>query len=244
MRRIKMITEFKINTTPTFLDLKEIEKWLIEEREKFNEGFFYDWSIIEKAFKNNELATLDFKKRPIGFIVWSKKGIYAEIDIFEIKPEHRKKGIGQDFFWKISEDFKQKGFLVIKLFCSPRESEKFWKKMKCIKFPKRGYSESDLTYFKPLIEVQTTSINGHYENKVELWDVEPYQKKKNSPKWTWNVKIINNKLLLPIIQPCNCNWNLKWTKNGKTIKEDKVKYFDTKNRIEYSPFLYIKELIE
>jgi len=239
-----MITEFQINTTPTQFDLETIEKWLIEEDKKFNEGFYCNWTIIEKSFQKNELVTLNFKERPIGFLVWSKGEIYVEIDILEIKPEHRKKGIGQYFFEKISEYFKQKGFLAIKLFCSPRESEKFWIKMGFIKFPKRGYSESDLTYFKPLIELQTTITNGQTENKVELWDVEPYQKNNNLPKWTWNIEIINNKLTLPIIHPCNCNWNLKWTRNGEVIKEDKVKYFDTKNRVEYNPFLYIKELIE
>lgn len=114
-----------------------------------------------------------------------------------------------------------------------------------IKFPDRGYSESDLTYFKPLIKIQTTSKNEQTENRVELWDVEPYQKKDNLPKWTWDIEIKNNKLTSPIIQPCNCNWNLRWIKKGKTIREDKVKYFDTEdNRVEYSPFLYIESLIE
>lgn len=239
-----MFTEFQINTTPTQFDLEEIEKWLIAENKKFNEGFYCNWAIIEKAFKDTKLVTIDFKERPIGFLVWSKGEIYVEIDILEIRPEYRKKGIGEDFFDKISDYFKQKGFLAIKLFCSPIESEKFWQKMGFIKFPKRGYSESDLTYFKLLIEVQTTLLNGYSENKIELWDVEPYQKNNNLPKWTWNIEIINNKLMYPIIHPCNCNWNFKWTKNGKVIKEDKVKYFDTQNGVEYSPFLYIKELIE
>lgn len=240
-----MMTEFQINTEPTQFDLEKIKKWLIEEDREFNEGFYCNWTIIEKAFKKKELVTLDFKDTPIGFLVWSKGEIYVEIDILEIKPKHRKKGVGQFFFETISEYFKLQGFLAIKLFCSPRESEKFWKKMEFIKFPKRGYSESDLTYFKPLIEIQKSTNNGQAENKIELWDVEPYQTNKNSPKWTWEVEIINDKLVLPIIQPCNYDWNLKWTKNGETIKEDKVKYFDSKkNRVEYSPFLYIKELTE
>ena len=240
-----MKAEYQINKTPTQFDLNEIEKWLIEEDKTFDEGFYCNWSIIEKAFSKKEFVTLNFKDRPIGFLVWSSGDIYAEIDILEIKPEHRKRGVGKVFFEMISEYFKQKGFLVIKLFCSPRESEKFWKKMGFMKFPDRGYSESDLTYFKPLIKVQTTSRDGHTKNKLELWDVDPFQKKKNLPKWTWNVDIIDNKLKLPIIHPCNCNWNLKWTSNGKTIREDKVKYFGAENnRIEYSPFLYINELTE
>jgi hypothetical protein len=129
------------------------------------------------------------------------------------------------------------------LFCAPIESEKFWKKMDFIKFPDRGYSESELTYYKPLIEIQQTTKNNS-DNKIELWNVEPYQIKNHEPKWTWEINSNLDKLLLPIIQPCNCNWNLRLTKNGKQIKEDKVKYFSDKNRIEYSPFLLITELNE
>jgi hypothetical protein len=68
-----MITEFQINTAPTQFDLEEIEKWLIEEDKKFNEGFYCNLTIIEKAFNNNELVTLDFKERPIGFLVCYQK---------------------------------------------------------------------------------------------------------------------------------------------------------------------------
>lgn len=68
---IKMITEFQINTAPTQFDLEKIEKWLIEEDREFNKGFYCNWTIITKAFKNKELVTLDFKESPIGFLVWS-----------------------------------------------------------------------------------------------------------------------------------------------------------------------------
>ena len=105
-----MIKEFKLNTTPTQFDLEKIEKWLIEENKKFNEGFYCNWTIIEKAFKNNELVTLDFKERPIGFLVWSKSEIYAEIDILEIKPEHRKKELDNIFLRKFRSILNKKDF--------------------------------------------------------------------------------------------------------------------------------------
>lgn len=239
----QMNLDFQLNLSPTQSDLKEIEKWLIEEDKTSGKGFYCNWTIIEKSFRNKEFITLNYNNFPIGFLVWSKGEIYAEIDIMEIKPENRNSGIGKYFFNQIADYFKEKGFLAIKLFCSPRESEKFWKKMDFIKFPDRGYSESDLTYYKPLIEIQQTTKN-YSDNKIELWNVEPYQVKNYEPKWTWEIKANLNKLLLPIIQPCNCDWNLRWTKNGKIIKEDKIKYFSENNRIEYSPFLFITELTE
>jgi GNAT superfamily N-acetyltransferase len=242
---IKMPSEFQLKTSPTQFDLKKIEEWLVQEDREFNEGFYCNWTIIKNAFIDKRFVTLDFNESPIGFLVWSIGTIHVEIDILEIKPDYRKKGIGHTFLEKISEYFKLKGFLAIKLFCSPIESERFWKKIGFIRFPELEYSESELTYFKPLIEIQQTSTNRETDNKVELWDVEPYQKSNNPPKWTWNIEIRNDKLILPIIHPCNCNWNLRWVKNGKIIKENKVKYFNSKeNSVEFSPFLYIEKLIE
>jgi GNAT superfamily N-acetyltransferase len=238
-----MIKKAQINTEPTKSELDKIEKWLIEEDRKSNDGFHCNWQTIEKAFNNKKLVAFNIKETPIGFLVWRENEIYVEIDFFEIQLEHRGKGIGKVFFEKISEYFQLKGFLAIKLHCSPRESEKFWKKMEFRKFPDRGYSDSDLTYFKPLIEIQKVSNNILAMNKVELWDVEPHQIKKNLPKWTWEVKVENDKLALPIVHPCNCDWNLRWTKNGEIIREGRVKDFDSnESSICYSPFLYIKEL--
>ena len=236
---------YEIKIKPNQLELKKISEWLFEEEQAFNKGFYCNWDVIEKAFYDEELIILNFRKKPIGFTVWTRGEIHAEIDILVIKPDHCNRGIGKAFSRRIFDYFKEQGFIAIKLFCSPRESEKFWKKMRFIKFPDRGYSESDLTYFKPLIRIQTPSESYKTDNKIELWDVEPHQKNYNKPKWTWNVELEKNKLKSPIIQPCNCNWNLRWSKKGKIIREDKVKYFDTEeNRVEYSPFLYVEKLIE
>ena len=46
------------------------------------------------------------------------------------------------------------------------------------------------------------------------------------------------------MQPCNCNWNIRWSNNGKIIKENKVKRFASDFSIEEEPFLFITELKE
>jgi len=235
----------KINLSPSKSDLKIIKKWLIEEDKLYNDGFYCNWNIIEKSFQSNELITFKSNEKIIGFAVYSKCDIYAEIDILEINRDYRKKGFGKIFFKQIVQEFTNQNIIAIKLFCQPRASEHFWRRMGFIKFPTRGYSVSDLTFYRPLIE--TTKSNGNSDdfNKLELWDVEPYQSTNNSPRWIWNLELRNNKLEKPIIQPCNVNWNLRWTKNGKIVREDKVKYFSDKdNQIEFCPFLYVKELIE
>lgn len=234
--------ELKLKTSPTKTDFEKVKKWLIDEYKTLNEGFYCNWSIIEKAFGNGNFVTIDLGGMPVGFIVWKKGEIYAEIDILEIKPDQRGKGIGNYFINEFSEFLRFQEIVAIKLFCSPRESERFWKKLGFTKFPERGYSESDLTYYKPLIEVLSNS-NVDTEHKIELWNVDPYQIKDKLPKWTWCVELSEGKLRKPILQPCNCNWNLRWTKKGTIIKENKIKYFNSdENRIEFSPFLYIDKL--
>ena len=72
-------------------------------------------------------------------------------------------------------------------------------------------------------------------DKIELWDDEPYEAEEKEPKWTWYVQMKEGVLMYPIIQPCNFNWKLRWTRNGRKIKEEKVKYF-TPNKGTHSEF--------
>jgi GNAT superfamily N-acetyltransferase len=234
------LSDNSINTNPILSDLEHIKDWLIKEDKELNEGFYCNWNKIEKSFQNNKLITLQVNENTIGFIVWSSSSICADIDILEIKPEYRKKGFGKIFFEQVSNYFLNEGYLVIKLFCSPKESEGFWKNMGFKKFPDLDYY-TELTYYKTLIDVaQVTEID--IENKLELWNVEPHEKDKNLPKWRWE---FNDKLIKPIIQPCSFDWYLRWTKKDKVIKEGKVKHFNSEeNTIDFSPFMYFENLIE
>ena len=234
----------KINLSPSQSVLRTIKNWLSEEDEKYNGGFYCNWDIIEYSFHRNELVSFELNMEIIGFVVWSQYEFYIEIDIMEIHYSLRNKGLGKLFFEKVSDAFKEKKALAFKLFCRPRDSEYFWRKMGFIKFPIRGYSESDLTFYKPIIEVSETTEKANSLNKLELWDVDPYRSTKKEARWCWDLEMDNEKLIKPIIQPCNINWNVRWTKDGKIIKEDKVKYFSRDNSIEFRPFMYVEKLSE
>jgi GNAT superfamily N-acetyltransferase len=238
-----MEDEYKVNFLPSKRVLNKIEKWLIEENKKFGEGFLCNWNLIERSFVEKNFISLEINGDPIGFVTWNQEDIYIDIYLMEIHPDFRKKGLGKIYFEKIVDSFKNRGFLAIKLFCEPRESEFFWKKMGFIKFPNRGYAEHDLTYYKPLIDVCEPKEISNDLNKIELWDAEPHLK-NTSPRWTWDINVENDILEKPIFHPCNVNWNVRWTKNGKIIIENKVKYFYEKNSINFGPFLHIHTLIE
>lgn len=227
----------KIINKPNIEQLAEIKKFLIEENKLNKEGFFCNWKTIEKSFSENCLFALDLSGKIIGFLTWTNhENQFLEIDIMEINPIHRKKGFGKIFYKKVEKYFKSNNFIAIKLFCEPEISEIFWKKMGFIKFPDRGYADPELTYYKPLIKTKVISETNCLKNKIELWDLEPYQANEKPAKWTWNID--DNKY--PILVPCNSNWKLRHTKNGQIIKEEKVKYFDRIKEIEIGPFLYIK----
>lgn len=226
--------EFIIN--PNMEQLAEIKDFLIEEDKLFQEGFYCNWSIIEKSFNDNLLFVMLLDGKTIGFLAWTNyNNQYLAIDIMEINHQYRNKGLGQLFYDKAEEYFNSKNFIAIKLFCSPKSSEIFWKKMGFTKFPERGYSDPELSYYKSLIQTNVVSDKNNFTEKIELWDLEPYQVIKQPAKWIWNTE----EKKYPILMPCNSNWNLRHTQNGQIIKEGKVKYFNRNDSIEVGPFLYI-----
>ena len=97
---------------------------------------------------------------------------------------------------------------------------------------------------KVLVDTASTSYISN-KDKIELWDVEPYEAEKKNPRWIWYVETQKEMLLYPIIQPCNCNWNLRWSRDGVVLKEEKVKYFTNDDyELFHSDFLYIDKLID
>ena len=116
--------------------------------------------------------------------------------------------------------------------------------MEFIKFPKLKDSKSELTYFKSLINLNKSQTDTDIDdnNKLELWDLEPFEVENSKPKWVWNIDI---KKLISILHPYDLKWNIRWTKNGKIVKESMIKDFSSKqNKIAFDEFIYIKKLIE
>lgn len=149
-----MTTKCNIILTPTKPDIEKIHEWLLKEQKSTNEGFYCNWKIIERASENNDLLIFKYGYLPIGFLVWSKKEAYTEIDIFEIHPNFRRKGLGKAFLTKVSEHLINEDIFVIELYCTSPEAEKFWIKMGFEKFPNKEYPKSDLTYHRPLLKKQ------------------------------------------------------------------------------------------
>lgn len=53
---------------PTKENLKEIENWLIDEKNKYNTGFYCNWKKINTHFEEGYLYCFSEKNKLIGFV--------------------------------------------------------------------------------------------------------------------------------------------------------------------------------
>ncbi|MCX2679856.1 hypothetical protein OOZ15_07905 [Galbibacter sp. EGI 63066] len=83
----------KLNLQPNKKYLGYIEEWLIDEKNKTNQGFYCNWNIILQAFTEKRLSTITENDNAIGFVVYRVYNLIAVIDIVEIKLSERKKGV-------------------------------------------------------------------------------------------------------------------------------------------------------
>lgn len=234
-----------IEVEPKQEDIEEVLVWLKKERDRNGVSFYNNRNVIENSFKRGNAIVFKRGKENIGIVTWyGDERLRVDIGIFVIHPDYRGQGYGAFYYNAISDFFRNEKFIAVKLFCEPRTSEAFWVKMGLVKFPNCGQTEHELTYYGVLVDTASTEYISTAD-KIELWDVEPYEAEETEPKWTWYVEIQEEELLYPIIQPCNCNWNLRWSRNGIVLKEEKVKYFtDEDYELYCSQFLYIHELKE
>jgi hypothetical protein len=55
-------------------DLVALKHWLKEERAETGEGFYCNWTLIEKSLNDNELFLLGDEADIIGFVVMGTSG--------------------------------------------------------------------------------------------------------------------------------------------------------------------------
>lgn len=231
----------KTDLNPSKKHLDNIEEWLIEEDNKSNEGFYHHWSMISNAFDEKRLIIITKNDYAIGFVIYNIFDLTAKIDIAEIKPIERKKGIAKKLINGTLEYFKAKGILVTELFCSPENSEPFWKKVGFINFPKT-INYGQIKMYRPTITCLDRRISATTnKNVIQLW--ESHNTEKELPKYVWELEFENQtkKLIKPIILPVSGDWYISINLYGNELIKTKVKRvrdFD----IYYGGFLIITEL--
>ncbi|HTM92375.1 MAG TPA: GNAT family N-acetyltransferase, partial [Flavisolibacter sp.] len=165
----------------------------------------------------------------VGFACWQKTSEFTgQVNIFEIKPDFRSKGIGTYFTNRLLEHLLEKNTYVVDLECMPEGSESFWRKLGFKDVPSNIHCPDRETkhLYKPLIQCTKEVLSLHGNNYIEIWDNEPYATKNKEPKWKWNITVNSeSKLDLPIIQPCEKDWRIRLVLNNKVVIDDKIKRF-------------------
>jgi predicted GNAT family acetyltransferase len=229
---------YKLNFSPNQNHQSQIREWLIEENENSGEGFLCNWSVISKAFNENRVITFTEKDFPIGFLVYRKSELILNIVIAEIKPSHRRKGIGKLLINETFEKFKNKGILVSELSCSPASSERIWLKLGFINFPESNRWNGEILMYKPLIENLEPDISRKLKTKNSIMILTEYS--EFVAKWELKFKNNSRKLLKPIIFPVHYRWKLNWIENEVTIFNNEIDRMINKVRDEN--FIIITEL--
>jgi ribosomal protein S18 acetylase RimI-like enzyme len=234
-----------ISFSPTQKNLEEIEKWLIEERDVYNEGFYVNWSLIIGFYSRNELAITIVNDKTVGFCCWRKTSEFSgQINIFEINRSFRRQGIGKLFLNELERYFLTKDILVIDLQCEPEASQHFWRKLNFIDVPSGTFywSHKLIHLYKRLIPTLMETSELNKTNYIEIWDSDPIYTKNKESKWKWNLTIPNGRNLeLPIIQACERNWRIKLVLDSKVVVDDKIKRFRN-IEIDFGPYAIIREL--
>jgi len=232
----------KLNFNPTEKHLADLKNWLIEEWNKTNSGFYCNWNIIEDEFAENNVSVITDNGTAIGFVVYRIYEFHAVIDITEIKTTERKKGVAKKLINGTLDYFKQKGVLVCQLYCSPENSEPFWKRIGFENFPVLPH-DSKINMFKPLIETLQPKDKAETGTSISIWNCEPYQADEKNAKWNWDLsfEIDNETLTKPIVFPVASDWQAELTKNGEKIISNKIKRFSV-DMADYGSFMIIRKV--
>lgn len=236
----------RIEISPKETDIEEVLDWLETENDYVNYGlgFYNNKNVILDSFELDKVFTLKIEDKNIGLVVWSDiENEIVDIDIFTIHPDFRNQGFGRYFYNSIYSYFKKLNYKVLKLFCEPKESELFWKKMELEKIPENIRGINKFSYYKILVQTASTKPMIDSE-KIELWNVDCTEVEGKYPIKTWFVDSNEYHLKAPLIYPCDYDWYLRWSKNEEIFFEGEVIYLNDYDEYYRRPFLFITDLIE
>jgi hypothetical protein len=237
--------EYKISFNPTEEQITEVENWLVEEKKTSDEGFFCNWELIYKSYQKKECAILISNQKVIGFGTWSIFDQTSKLEIIEIHPKFRRKRFGEFIINEIIIELTKQNCFVINADCINEKSEKLLRKLKFEQLSSHElWDAENIKMFKVIIpNLKNSEQKLETGNCIELWDDEPHMKERKQPKWIWNLTLKSNTNILvePIVIPCIGDWNIRWTKDNKLIKENKVKYF-MREEIRFGKFMKLEKL--
>lgn len=165
----KAIMEFYPTANSSHFD--EIKTWLQKEHDPRINSFYNQIDNIEQSCMQDEMSCLTINNQTIAFVTWRFNKKIAYIDLFEIQPAYRNKGMGRELFSKLTSYFISSDIYVIELKYISDESKAFWKKMGFLKFKGNDFpSVTEKHLYKVIIECQKPILETPSESYLEIWD--------------------------------------------------------------------------
>lgn len=233
------MTQNITKSNPNIDQLSSIEIWLKAEYEETGEGFCGNWDVIENAFQKQRMLVLVEDSIPVAFLTYRMEELIVRLDIMEVHPSYRKKGLGRILFNDFTKVAIQSGALAIDLFCSPEESQEFWESVGFELYPEMPHIRTKIWMYKPLVETATIV---EFELEREVLELQQTSSAgTNTLTWLVEREEGTDVLIQPIIFPVDDNWNICWRKGRTIFFNGSIRDFKESN-ISYGDFLIIREL--
>ena len=147
------------------------------------------------------------------------------IDVAEVKPNYRRKGVGKLLLEKTTERYQYEEVYALQLHCSPKSSHLIWKELGFEYFPDSptDTSAGKIEMYK-IIKAHLSCQNENLKltsEVIEIWDNEPDYTNDKEPTWVWKLEYLKNSTILkkPIVLFGNPEWRMRWRK-GTDIYRD------------------------
>lgn len=224
----------KISFNPKQKHLEEIGEWMIEEKQMpLNQNG--NWSAIVAAFENKKLIIATRKNITVGFYTISFSMFTISIDVAEVNPKFRKKGIGKLLLAEIIRKYQRKEIYAFHLFCAPESSQNTWKKLGFKYYLNNSSNDRSskiemYRIIKPVLSPKKYNPDLEHE-VIEVWNDEPHKINNENPTWIWKLQYLKNTNILkkPIVHFGEYSWRIRWRKGNVVYSDCKYKWFDTKN---------------
>lgn len=220
----------KLINNPSPNHLEQIFEWLKIEFNDTGRGFWKHHSEIKRFYEERTLTIIELNEIVIGFAGYDKTGetyTFIKLALFVIRTDFRKKGLGRLFYGMLENYFFKINIIAVNLYCCPRESRYFWKKMGFEPYPSayeicQSTEDNEFNYFKVLI--QTEKNRNSRKGKIldyfpcDITFVKHYNLK---PYYSFEI----SKKKYPICFPAVYDCSLRLSENELVIEERIVKYF-------------------
>ncbi len=198
-----------IEFNPTIYDLEEIKEWAL--------CLGSSWSCINQAYLQKKLIITKYGNKTVSFLAYKEEEVIIFISLAQTKPELRNKGFMKKMVYSLLQHYQKTNYKAFYLYCSPEESQYFWKKIG-FQYCPEGYGDNNFIYmFKIFGNVeQVIDFNSEStEDSILIWDWS-YPKLKEPAKWTCdlNFKDQSDELIKPILFFGRPDWQIKIIRNG------------------------------